>query len=78
MIRPPRRTYVVVVRETDELLCGRYKRVSQFEAPCNSTRWTGGADVQAPWHGVLEVVWLKCDENQQVGCLQGLEGCPPM
>ena len=28
------------------------------------------ADVQAPWHGVLETVWLHCDEAQQVGCLQ--------
>jgi len=24
-----------------------------------------GADVQAPWHGVLETVWLHCDEAQQ-------------
>ena len=37
MIRPLRRTYVVVVREADELLCGGYKWVSRFEAPCNST-----------------------------------------
>jgi len=21
------------------------------------------------WHGVLETVWLHCDEAQQVGCL---------
>jgi len=42
MIPPLRRTYVVVVvREADELLCGEYKGVSRFEAPCNSTRWTG-------------------------------------
>jgi len=40
MIRPLRRMYVVAVRETDELLCSRYKWVSRFEAPCNSTRWT--------------------------------------
>jgi len=40
MIRPLRRTYVVVVRKTDELLCGGYKWVSRFEAPCTSTRWT--------------------------------------
>jgi len=26
-----------------------------------------GADVQTPWHGVLETVWLHCDEAQQVG-----------
>jgi len=23
-----------------------------------------GADVQAPWHGGLEIVWLECDEPQ--------------
>ena len=30
-----------------------------------------GADVQGPWHGVLETVWLHCDEAQQAGCLRG-------
>jgi len=35
-----------------------------------------GADVQAPWHGVPETVWLHCDEARQLGCLWGLEGCP--
>ena len=30
------------------------------------------ADVQAPWLGVLETVWLHCDEAQQVECLQHL------
>ena len=69
MIRPLRNTYVVGVREADELLCGGYKWVSRFEAPCSCTRWT-------PWHGVLEIVWLHCDEAQQVGRLRGLEGCP--
>ena len=34
-----------------------------------------GAGVQAPWHGVLETVWLLCGEAQQVACLQGLEDC---
>ena len=38
---PLRRTYVVVVREADELLCGGYKWVSRFQATCNSTHWTG-------------------------------------
>ena len=40
------------------------------------SRWAAlsGADVQAPWHGVLEIVWFHCDETQ-VGCLRGLEGC---
>jgi len=36
--------------------------------------------VSAEWSrcpdGVLEIVWLHCDEAQQVGCLRGLEGCP--
>ena len=36
--RPLHRTYVVVVRKT-ELLCGGYKWVSRFEAPCICTRW---------------------------------------
>ena len=40
-------------------------------------RWAlSGADVQAPWHGVLEIVLLQCDEAQKVGCLRGLVGCP--
>ena len=34
-------TYVVVVRWTDELLCGGYKWVSRFKALCSCTRWTG-------------------------------------
>ena len=76
VIRPLRRTQVVVVRRT-ELLWGVYKWVSRFEASCICTRWTlTGTDVHAPWHGVLEAVWLHCDEAQQVGCLRGLEGCP--
>jgi len=41
VIRPMRRTYVVVVRGNDELLCGGYKWVSRFEALCICTRWTG-------------------------------------
>ena len=36
-------------------------------------RGPNGAGVQAPWHGVLETVWLHGDEIQQVGCLRGLE-----
>ena len=40
-------------------------------------RWAlSGADVQAPWHGVLETVWFQCDEAQQVGWLRGLEDYP--
>jgi len=30
VIRPLRRTYIVVVRKTDEMLCGRYNCVSRF------------------------------------------------
>ena len=41
VIRPEHRTYVVVVRWTDELLCDWYKWMSRFEAPCICTRWTG-------------------------------------
>ena len=40
MIRPLRRTHVVV-RKTVELLCGGYKCVSRFEAPRICTGWTG-------------------------------------
>jgi len=31
----------IVFRLTDELLCDEHKCVSQFEAPCIRTRWTG-------------------------------------
>jgi len=42
VIRPVRRTYVVVVdRWNDELLCGGYKWVSRFGKPCVRTRWAG-------------------------------------
>jgi len=46
-------SYVVVVRKTDELLCGGYKWVSRFEAPCSCSRWTGERWVeQVSWlHG---------------------------
>ena len=40
VVRPVRLTYVVV-KWTDDLLCGGHKRVSGFEAPCIRTRWTG-------------------------------------
>jgi len=39
-IRPMRHTHAVVVRKTVELLCGRHKWTSQFEASCVYTRWT--------------------------------------
>ena len=29
-----------------------------------------GAGVQATWCGVLETVWLLCDEARQVGCVE--------
>ena len=41
VIHPLRRTYVVVARKTDEMLCSRYKWVSRFEALCVCTWWTG-------------------------------------
>jgi len=81
-IRPLRRTYVVVVRWADEMLCGGYKWVFRFETPCVCTLWTGDRWVEQmsrlQWHGVLETVWFHFDEAQQVGCLRGLEGCPLM
>jgi len=41
VIHPERRTYVIVVRRTDQLLRGGNKWVSRFEAPCIRTWWTG-------------------------------------
>jgi len=81
------RTYVVVVRKTIELLCvnkknywGGYKMDVSIWGAVHLHSIDGwalsGADVQAPWPAVLEIVWLHCDEAQQVGCLRGLEGCP--
>ena len=35
-------------------------------------RWALSGDVQALWHGVLETVWLHCNEAQQVECLRGV------
>jgi len=79
MIRPMRRTYVVVVRwvvvRRVQMGVSIWGAVQQH----SMDRWAlsrVGAGVQAPWHGVLETVWLCCDEAQQVGCLRGLEGCP--
>ena len=46
VIRPVRHMYVVVVRQTDELLCSRYKSLSRFEAPYICTRWTGERGVK--------------------------------
>ena len=40
VIRPLRRTYDVVVRWTDEMLCGGYTWMTWFEALCVCTRWT--------------------------------------
>ena len=62
MIRPLCCTYVAVVRITDKLVCGGYKRVSIWGAvqlhPMDG--WAlSGVGVQAPWHGVLEIVWLR-------------------
>ena len=47
VIRPVRRTYVVIVR-TDELLCGGYKWVSRFEAPCIAL------------DGRVSIEWSRC------------------
>jgi len=56
VIRPERRTCAVVVRQTDELLGGRYKRVSRFEAPCIRIRWTSERlveQVSSRLHGMV-------------------------
>ena len=66
---PPTAPQICCCQKTDELLCGGYKWVSQFGVPCLHLMdgWAlSGADVQAPWHGVLELVWLHCDEALQV------------
>jgi len=74
VIDPVCRMYVGVVRCTDELLYVGYKWVSRFEAPCiERGRALSETGVQAPWHDVLETVWLHCDEAQQVACLRGWE-----
>ena len=77
VIRPERRTSVVVCRRNDEFLCGGYKWVCRFQVQRIPTRWTisSGADVQAAWHGVLETLWLLCDEAQQFECLPRKENC---
>ena len=67
-----RRTSDVVITWIDELFCGGHKWVSRFETPCIPIGWTGEHWVsQALWHGVLEIMWLLCDEAQLVGCLWG-------
>jgi len=74
VIRPMIRTYVVVVKWTNEILCGGYKLGVSIWGTVR-LHWMDGwalsrADAQAPWHGTLETVWLHCDETQQVGCLK--------
>ena len=81
-------TYAIVVRWNDELLCGGLLcgqtpqiGVSILDAVYSHSvnRWgLSEAGVQAPWYryGVLETVWLLCDEAQKVGCLLGWERCP--
>ena len=57
---PERRTSIIVDIWTDELLCGEYKWLSRFEAPCIPSRWTGE---QSRRHG--PACWRQC------GCLCG-------
>ena len=59
VIRPVRRTYVVV-RWTNEMVCGGYKRVSRFEVPCICTRWMGEHWVEqmSRLHGTS--CWRQC------------------
>jgi len=70
VIRPVRRTYCVLLL-SDELM----SYCATSTNGCLDLRRLGG-QVSAewsrcPWHDVLETVWLKCDEAQQVGCLRG-------
>jgi len=73
MTRPLRRTYVVGFRNTDELLWANTNGCLDLRRRASAL--DGGVSADAPWHGGLEIVWLHCDEAQQVGCLRGLEGC---
>jgi len=59
VVRPVRRTSVVVGRWTDELLCRGYKWVSRLETPCIDTRWTsvGWVEQGARPHGTA--CWRK-------------------
>jgi len=57
VIRPLRRTYVAVVRWTDELLWGGHKWVCRFEALCVCTRWTD------------EREWSRCLGSMEPGLL---------
>ena len=78
---PPRKSHFCCCGQMNWCVVARRARmgVSIWDAVHSQSvdRWVlSGADVKAPWHGVLEAVWLLCDEAQQVGCLRGLEGCP--
>jgi len=73
VIRPVHRAYVV--RCTDELLCGRYQWVSQFEVPCICTQWMGECWVEqvSRLHGTM------CQRQCSVTPLQrSSAGCIPM
>ena len=69
------RTSIVVLRWTDELLCGGYKRVSRLEMPMD--RWTGG-QVSAEWSRCPGSMTRRSRDSmaplrpaQQVGCPRG-------
>jgi len=76
---PPEPCTSVVLRSTNEL----FLRWVQLDVSVWKTvhshsvdRWAlSGADVQAPY-SVLEIMWLLCDEAQQVGRLRRFESCP--
>jgi len=56
---------------------GTFRLAPGRHFPMSGPSWAlSGTDVQAPWHGVLETVWLHCDEAQQVECQRGWKGCP--
>ena len=74
VIRPQRRTPVIIVRWTDELLCSKYNKC--FDLRCRAFPRDG--QESAEWsrcpgsmtRPAIEIVWLFCDEAQQVGCLR--------
>ena len=59
MIHPVHRSYVVV-RKTDELLCGRYKWVSRFEVLYICTWWTGERWVEQMFRLHGTAFWRQC------------------
>jgi len=84
VIRQERRTYVIVVSWTEELLCCGYKWVSRFETAWIPTRWTGDYWVEqvSRRHGTVcqpepasRLKSATCDQARSHGGIWGQ--CPP-